>query len=292
MKIYLLLIFVFGSLFSVSQENILTLSAAGISFSADKGIGGRVVSFMVEGKELLSSYKVHARFFGSSLWLSPENKWRGMGRLDDSEYAVEQITNTTIQLRSKDDSVRGFYFRKIFTINAKDSSVTLLYSITNISKDPQEVSPWEVTRVPTGGLAFFPRGLYPALAKSNVPVKESAGLVWYPYDTTTKDHQKLFIHGAEGWTAYVSDGFIFIKKYPEIKTDGSAPGEENVELYVNQQKTYMELENQGEYQKLQNNETARYEVKWYARRLPAGMVVDVGNESLTQFVCHVIHQWK
>jgi hypothetical protein len=67
---------------------------------------------------------------------------------------------------------------------------------------------------------------------------------------------------------------VFIKLYPVIAPGTAAPGEENVEMYANPEKTYIELENQGAYQRLPPNGSLQYEVKWMARRLPAAISAD------------------
>jgi hypothetical protein len=242
----------------------------------------------VDGQELLGSSTIHPKYYGSSLWLSPEGKWKGGGVLDTAAYSVGTANSRQMSFTSQDDTLRGFNMKKEFRVSMPDTSVIVSYTLKNIRASQQDVAPWEVTRVPSKGLAFFPAGSLPPLPKSNLAVVQSKGVVWYPYDSTTTNHQKAFFHGAEGWIAYCKDGFIFIKKFPVIAAAKTAPGEENVEVYVNKQKTYIELENQGAYQPLQPNQSLKYEVIWYGRRLPAGMEVSVGNEKLLEFVRRVI----
>jgi hypothetical protein len=257
-----------------------TLSAGNLSIGIDVGVGARVVSLRIDGQEVLGSSSIHPRFYGSSLWLSPEGKWKGMGGLDTGPYTVISSDAHSLSVSGAPDSVRGFAFKKEFSISAADTSVTIRYTITNTAGVAQEVAPWEVTRVPTGGLAFFPAGGAPALTKSDLNVRESGGFVWYAYDTSTHVRQKLYRHGAEGWTGYVRAGVLFVKQYPVIAAGQPAPGEENVEVYVNPERTYMELENQGPYQRLAPGASLSYSVKWYGRRLPAGMQAIMDNAAL------------
>jgi hypothetical protein len=97
------------------------------------------------------------------------------------------------------------------------------------------------------------------------------------------------MNGGEGWVAYVLNRVLFIKKFPSIMPDQAAPAEKNIEMYVNR-KSYIELENQGVYQKLAPGDSLRYEVKWYARRLPAGLKVETGNQALVNYIRRVVRK--
>jgi hypothetical protein len=314
----LLLVLALASLVKDGRPTDKSLTVNNVSVIIDANVGARVVSLKVDGLEILSSKDVHPRFYGSSLWLSPEGKWKGQGVLDTAPYTVIREDAKEIDLKSEDDLLRGFSFSKQFHVNAGDTSVVIRYTISNISRNAQDVAPWEVTRVPAGGLAFFPEGPHPALSKSDLHVRDSAGIVWYPYDSSRQSHQKIFMSGSAGWTAYIKDGTVFIKKYPDIlsekaipgegnvgkaapgegnvekaspgeeNVEEAAPGEENVEMYVNQDKTYIELENQGPYRRLQYGDSLTYQVKWYARRLPAGILASVGNAALLAYVGSIV----
>ena len=56
---------------------------------------------------------------------------------------------------------------------------------------------------------------------------------------------------------------LMIKKFADITPDQPAPNEAEIQVYVNQGKTYIELESQGEYKTLQPGESLTWEVKWY-----------------------------
>lgn len=274
-------------------DGMFTLNAGNSTMIIDGNIGSRVFSFKLDGIEILGTKDLNQRMYGSTLWLSPEGKWKGQGILDASGYTVDLFNRTDLRLKSQNDTLRGFSFMKEFHVSQADTSIIIKYTMTNISKDMQEVAPWEVTRVPTGGLAFFPKRspqdnpiankMYPLLV-----IRDSIGIIWCPYDSSLVSAQKLFMDGGEGWAAYVRNRVLFIKKFPVIESSQSAPAEKNLEVYVNKQKTYMELENQGVYQKLETGKSLLYEVKWYARRLPVGLNVEIGNKALIEYVRSVI----
>jgi hypothetical protein len=279
---------------SLQNESIFTINSANVKVIINSTIGGRVISFKVDDKETLSGPDINKRFYGSTLWLSPEGKWKGQGLLDNGNYKVNNFNDNYLHLTSINDTILGFEFEKMFRSNPSDSSIIIQYTIRNISKSSQQVAPWEVTRVPTGGMAIIakrspeniptPNQMYPLMK-----IIEINNTIWYPYDTSKVSAEKLFMEGGEGWIAYVKDRILFLKKIPVIAAERSAPNEKNIELYVNKDKTYIELENQGEYQNLLPGESLFYEVKWYARNLPAGIRTEPGDQVLISYIRSIIN---
>jgi hypothetical protein len=276
-----------------STDKGLTIKTGGMEMVVDAATGSRIVSFKFDREELLGSMNLNKRFYGSTLWLSPEGKWKGQGILDAGKYNKESFDGVDLRMQSQNDTLRGFSFTKEFHLNKADTSINIKYTMTNILKNMQEVAPWEVTRVPTGGLIFSPKRSEGDIPKANnmyplLAIRDSIGIIWYPYDSSTASAQKLFMDGGEGWIAFVLNNMIFVKKFPVIQSDKAAPNEQNVELYVNKEKTYVELENQGIYQKLNMGDYLTYNVKWYARRLPTALKIEIGNEALVTYVRNLI----
>lgn len=278
---------------TTTRDNLFQLICGGARMEIDGNMGARIVSFEMDGIELLGTRNIHPAMYGSTLWLSPEGKWRGQGILDNGPYTALKSTGSCLRLISLNDTTRGFSFEKEFRIHKRSKSFSIKYKIVNISGSSQEVAPWEVTRVPTGGLAFIPKGnpqnnptankMYPM-----PKIQDYMEIIWYPYDTSKIAPQKLFMGGGEGWMAYVCKDLIFIKKIPIVEAGKTAPDEDNIEIYVNKQKTYMELENQGEYKKLKPGQGLTYEVRWYVRRLPEEIKPEVGNMRLVDLARRII----
>jgi hypothetical protein len=272
-------------------EGLFTLNVYNTSLTIESNYGGRISSLALEGNEFLSSKSVHPKYYGSTLWMSPQAIWsvsRLQGVLDNSVYNTVVSDRSSLHLKSQNDSLSGFSFEKQFFGNAKDTSIRIRYIITNISEEKKKLAPWEVTRVPTGGLAFFPKGSQPPLQKSNLAIQDVQNFIWYPYDSSTVSKQKLFMNGGEGWLAYVKDEIILIKQFADINPNQAAPDEEEVEIYVDKQKSYIELENQGIYRTLLPSDTLIYDVKWYIRRLPSNIQSRIGNNDLIEYVRGVI----
>lgn len=276
-----------------NSDSLFTININNIFVTIDAKVGARIISLEIGGRDLLSSKKVNPHFYGSTLWLAPEGKWKGQGVLDNGNYKPVYFHGTDLTLESKRDTLRGFLFSKQFHGDITDTSIMINYIITNISKDTQEVAPWEVTRVPTGGLAFTPKANQADIPKPNqsyplLKIIDSLGIIWYPYDSSEQSPQKMFMNGDEGWIAYFNNDMLFIKKFPVIKPDQAAPGEKNVEMYVNKEKTYIELENQGVYERLLPHNSLTYKVKWYARKISDVIKIEPGDIDILEYVRSII----
>jgi hypothetical protein len=272
------------------DNNLFNLISGDLSMIIDGNTGSRVISLKLGDNEILGTNKLNTRMYGSTLWLSPQGKWR-QGILDAGPYSLSFFIDDKLSLQSKPDTLNNFAFLKEFHSSKNDTSFVIKYSITNLSEEIQGTAAWEVTRVPAGGLVLFPKrsekDIPFALRVPLLPIRDSLGVIWYPYDPSTLSAQKIFMEGGEGWIAYIKNSVIFIKKFPVIPLERIAPNESNVEIYVNKEKTYIELENQGEYLKLMPGESLFYEVKWYARRLPANVKAEVGNEALIRYIRNI-----
>lgn len=273
------------------SDTIMLLQLNNLYLGIDLNNGGRIVSFTIDDREILSSKQINKRYYGSTFWLAPEKIWSSLQPYDNGEFEIKNISDYRIDTREKQNVVRAnqiFSMGKSFIVNAEDTSFIIQYSVTNISGRLRGVAPWEVTRVPTGGIIFskkrmatdapIPNDMYPLLN-----IRDSLSYIWYPPDTSTVSAEKAFLNG-DGWIAYVLDDFVFIKQFPVIDIGLSAPDERNIEIYVNKAKTYIELENQGPYTNLASDESLNYTVRWYARKLPSGIKDYIGSRDLINFV--------
>ena len=63
--------------------------------------------------------------------------------------------------------------------------------------------------------------------------------------------------------SYTANGLTLTKKFQDLKPGEAAPGEAEIQVYVNRGKTYIELESQGAYTLLQPGEQLHWPVRWY-----------------------------
>lgn len=272
------------------EEKIYELKAANLILKVDGNKGGRIISLKIAETEVLSSSKVHPENYGSTLWISPQSNWGWPPYpvLDILPYRVSQ-TNKTISLQSMADSLSGCTIKKVISANASDTSITILYTILNTSKTEKKIAPWEVTRVPTGGLTFFPSGDLNGFRESNLVSNDIKGIRWISYNKNTiTAGQKMFHDGAEGWLAHVNAGILFVKQFPDNPALAAAPKEAEVEIYVNDLRSYIELENQGKYRALKPGEKLEWQVKWFVRKVPNSIAVVEASDQLIKYVRDIV----
>ncbi len=288
------LAFVFkkDTLSKCKKEKVFELIAgkATMKISAN---GGRIISFRFGNIELITNKNEHENF-GSTLWTSPQSDWGWPPYpfLDTEEYPVEKIGDT-LKMTSKPDLKSGLQFEKKF-VAIDNHFIRIEYLICNVSKKPKKVAAWEVTRVPCGGLAFFPGG-----GKANIPAStlitnlSKDSINWVLINkTTTSDHQKLFATASEGWLAYAFNDMLFIKQFPDTKPEDYSPGQGEVEIYSNKEKNYAELENHGAYTLLEPGQVLNYVVNWHLCVIPKTFSSDTGIEQLSSFTRNQINEIK
>lgn len=253
----------------IKQDDNLTIQSGNVSITVDPRVSGRIVSFAINGKNVLTDSGVHSFNYGSTLWPAPQSEWRWppYEALDKDPYQVEISNAREILLKSIPDSVSGLQFSKHFSTKKKYFSI--IYSIKNISGKLRKVAAWEVTRVDTSGRAFFPLSGEAPMDKSSLQnIKKIDDYLWYDPDyEKLESSQKYFGYGKKGYLGWVTGNILFVKSFPDIRPDQPAPGQAEIEIFAHAQYPYIELENHGPYVNLQPGETLNYEVKWYLKKL-------------------------
>lgn len=268
---------------SDKAEKIFQLKAGNTTMKISAN-GGRIISFRLGNNELITNKSEHENF-GSTLWTAPQSDWGWPPYrvLDSEEYDFQQIGDT-LKMTSEPDLISGLQFEKKFIV--KDNQyIRIEYLIRNVSEKQQKIAPWEVTRVPCGGMAFFP-----ADGKANIPASSlktnlsNDRINWVFIDKTTiPEHQKLFATAREGWLAYAYNNVLFIKQFPDTKPGDYSPNQGEVEIYTNKDKMYAELENHGAYTLLQPEQVLSYVVNWQLRAIPKTVIGDTENTRLFLF---------
>jgi hypothetical protein len=300
-SIIVLLLFTFSKLLQaqtpahfpkVTSDSLFKIESNGLKILIDPKVSGRVISFKLDGKELLTGPDREVFNYGATFWPSPQLDWGWPPRpaLDGHPYKVK-IRGNEVVLTSDKDSLLGYQITKRFKAIPEDTAILAIYNIKNLSMVDRKVAGWEIHRVSTGGLSFFPSGAEKAAPQSNLQVKEIKGIIWYKSDPANlaESSNKLFMHGKEGWLGHVHKDLLFIKRFEDISEAKVPIKEEEVEIYVNSKKGYIELENQGPFTTLKPGESLNYEVKWYLRKLPATIKAVEGNEKLIEFVRKVLN---
>ncbi len=261
----------------------------------DPSKGGRINSLKLDGLDFLTDSTVNNLNWGSTLWFSPQSdwKWPPSPQIDSMGYTVRS-ENGKLIMQSKQDPKTGMDVLKVFSGNIKSRSYILEYTITNRSEKAQKVAPWEVTRVKTGGLAFFPFGEGDRRGGLIPFTTETDGISWFQYKEDklpVKGDRQLYSDGKEGWLAKVNDGIILIKKFPDVPFEKNAPKEGEIEWYASPVvpgKSYVEIEHQGPYEELQSGQSLTWKVEWFLRELPPDIQAEAGNIKLAEYVRKIV----
>ena len=256
-----------------------------VRLEIDAATGGRVTTLRLGGRDLLSGAAADAANYGSTFWPSPQSAWGWppLPEIDHAPYRVD-VEPGAVVLRSAVSPALGVAVDKRIAADAGRGAVLFEFAIHNRGAAPIQLAPWQITRVPPGGLSLFPTGSG-AFAPSNLAVREALGVTWYAYDAAAvTDHQKLFADGREGWLAHVDGDSVLIKTFAVVPRAGHAPGEAQIEIYATPAHTYVEVEAQGPYETIAPGATLSWRVAWLVRRLPAGVPCAVGSAALLDFI--------
>ena len=231
--------------------------------------GGKIMSLKYKGQEVISQQKM-PESFGSTFWTSPQKEWNWppVQEFDKMPYQVEEQGGHLVMTSEVSQKLK-YRVRKEFAADEKDNAFVVTYSIINESGEVRQVAPWEITRVENkDGIIFFDAPLDGITPAGLMPFKAEHGAVWYQTDEAG-ENRKVNADG-KGWLAYYNNGLLLVKKFNDLPSPSraslkgeAAPGEAEIQVYVNRGKTYIELESQGAYTTLKPHEQLSWTVRWY-----------------------------
>lgn len=278
----------FANIGAMAQDRLFELESGKMRMTISIN-GGRIVSLKYNETEFLTQASEHENF-GSTLWPAPQSNWGWppYAVLDSMEYKAVRQGNI-LKMTSNIDQKSGFQFEKTWQ-PVGENSILINYSIRNISDQSKSVGAWDVTRVACGGLAFFPDGGAGEVPASKLkPDSRLKGINWLSINKQPiPQHLKLYSTAREGWLAYAIHGMLFIKQFPDTKPEDYSPHQGEVEIYINKDKSYTELENHGAYQTLKPGETLNYQEVWYLEPIPEKWKANIGNEKLVGKVRRIV----
>lgn len=272
-------------------------------FEVDPEQGGRVTRFEFEGRDVIADAGVtgDGTNHGSTFWPSPQSDWYTdsdttwppIGSIDSDTYDAE-IDGHTIVLTSPppdDPGLAQVSVVKRFRVDMQDESLVGEFEIVNEDDETQSWAAWQLTRVPPGGLTFFPTGT--SVVYDQLTTTDAAGITWFDHPGGVPnplpewpDVPKLSADAGEPWLAHVADDVLFVKTFPAVSPGSFAPGHGEVELFaVNE---YVELEVQGPLTSLPPGGSLSWTVRWYLRDLPEGVTATAGNTALVDLVEDVV----
>ena len=272
------------------EGGAVALRAGEATMTIDPSRGGKILSLKYKEQEVISQLR-WPESFGSTFWTSPQKEWNWppVPEFDKQAYKVESRDTNRLVISSPVSQRLGLSVSKDFSVGMSEGlesdghgsdagAFVVTYSIKNEGNEARSVAPWEITRVPNGdGLVFFAAAdsIWPA---GQMTFEREDGAAWYHTDEAPQN-RKVNADG-RGWLAYCADGLLLVKRFADLQPGQPAPGEAEVQVYVNRGKTFIELESQGAYTLLQPGESLSWTVCWYL--MPVGK--DVSRKALVSYV--------
>jgi len=254
---------------SASAQDIKALDAdkysitvGEVSMTVDAAHGGKILSYKLGDREVLNQGRF-PNSFGSTFWTSPQAEWNWPPVAEyDTQPFEAALTDGVLSLTGRKSERFGYRVRKEFRTDPGDGAIVITYTIVNESGEVRRVAPWEISRVPNGGLLFFDaKAVEPANNMAGLPFEFKHRAAWYTLDEA-RENRKINADG-RGWLAFSANGLLFIKKFQDLKAGEAAPAEAEIQIYVNTGKTFVEIEEQGPYTTLQPGGEVRWTVRWY-----------------------------
>ena len=239
-----------------------SIKVGDVTLTVDANRGGKVISYTYQDKEVLSKTRM-PNSFGSTFWTSPQSEWNWppVAEYDRKPFNAEVKDNVLVLTGEKSERF-GYRVRKEFAADAKNNSISIKYTIINESGETRKVAPWEISRVPNGGILFFDaKEATPANNMKGMDFKFEQKAAWFTLDED-KENRKINADG-KGWLAFSDNGLLFVKKFQDLKPSEPAPAEAEIQIFANPGKTFVEIEEQGAYTTLKDGEKVDWTVRWY-----------------------------
>ncbi len=271
-----------------SADEGFVIKAGDVTMTISAKEGGKVMSYKYGDKEILSQLRMQNQY-GSTFWTSPQKEWNWppVTEFDRGAYTAQDLADTPNQLVLTSQIARKLPFQivKQYNPDPKGKYIRVAYTIINKGDTERKVAPWEISRVVADeeGLIFFDVPVESITPAGLIPFKGEAGASWYNFETGAQD-RKINADG-KGWLAYAANGLLMIKKFDDLTPSQPAPDEAEIQVYVNQGKTYIELESQGEYKTLAPGESLTWVVDWYLiplkeKAVPSGKLLDLVRKTI------------
>lgn len=260
-----------GTPFTVVRRHNHRIELGGLALEVDAVDGGRIVEFSLGGRNILATRAESPQAYGSSFWPSPQKDWDWPPppELDALPWDVA-VEGRQLVLRSRTNARLGLSATQRISMLAEPLSVRIELTLENRGEQPRSVAGWQNTRMRPGGLSFFPMS-GTALPPSAFQITPAGGVAWFEHDARIeRERGKLFADGEEGWVAHVDGDLLLVKVFPPIAREQQAPGEAEVELYVDPHGAFVEVEQQGPYEAIAPGGSATWRCHWLLENLAPG----------------------
>ena len=244
---------------AMAQNKEIKVGDVTMTINPEKG--AKIMSLKYQNQEVINQSR-WPESFGSTFWTSPQKEWNWppVPEIDKGVYKVEEKDGHLIMTGEVSEKLK-YRIRKDFSTDAKDGAIVITYSIINESGEERKVAPWEITRVPNAGVISFEAPVESIWPAGLMTFKAKNGIAYYEADEAP-ENRKVNADG-KGWLSYENNGLVLTKKFADLTPEQPAPGEAEIQVYVNRGKTYIEIESQGAYTTLAPGKSLDWTVRWY-----------------------------
>ena len=269
------------------DEEKYSVNYGDISLVVDIAHGAKILSYKLGEQEVLAQKPEppastdgapapRMRFFnpnsyGSTFWTSPQAEWNWppVPEYDSLPYTAEmtdgpmKIFNAAVPalVATGQTSKYGYRVRKTFTFDPNDRAILIIYSIINESDEVRKIAPWAITRVPNGGYLEFDAKAEDVTPLDLMKVSFGEGPAKLEIDVANQN-RKINVDG-KGWLKFHDNGLVLTQQFPDIAPEEAAPGEAEIQVYIDARKSFVEIEAQGPYTELKPGEKLDWPVRWY-----------------------------
>ena len=182
-------------------------------FEVDASHGARIISLRQAEQELLTLVGApnYADAFGSTFWPSPQSWPWPPRRARQLGVHGQRGRERDAHLEGQPDPATSLRVTKKFSADLAREAIRLEYSMTNTGAETVQWAPWEITRMPATGLAFWPTG-GAAFGDRPIATVEQLGHTWCD-PAQTPGEAKVFADGAGGYLAYLLGDRLPIKQF-------------------------------------------------------------------------------
>ncbi|HEY4106359.1 MAG TPA: hypothetical protein VGM44_20810 [Polyangiaceae bacterium] len=265
----------------------------------DPANGARITALRVggaTGMDVILDQSVNAGTdnadnWGSVFWPSPQTwPWPPTGTnsiaaINTSGYTGNADTSS-FTLTSGVATTPTVSITKKFSADLAKEAIVIDYTMTNGGSAAVNVAPWEITRMGSGSITFYPQGTGTPMGNTSFPlppITSGAGATWFQH-TGSATQYKLLSDGTGGWIASAIGDLILVKSFSDIPAGAAASGEAEIEIYSSQK--YVEVEQQGAVTMLAPGASLNWTVRWYVRKMASPATV--GSADLVTYVQNLI----
>ncbi|HEX3775467.1 MAG TPA: hypothetical protein VHV51_13440 [Polyangiaceae bacterium] len=288
-----------GSLSIDTSGGKVSLAFGQTYIEIDPSNGARITALRVGGAtgmdvildQSVNAGTANADNWGSVFWPSPQTwPWPPTGTnsiaaINTAAYMGSADTSS-VTLTSGVATAPTVSVTKKFSADLAKEAIVIDYTMTNGGSAAVNVAPWEITRMGSGSITFYPQGTGMPMGNSSFPlppITSGAGATWFQHTGSTTQY-KLLSDGTGGWIASAIGDLILVKSFTDIPAGAAASGEAEIEIYSSQ--SYVEVEQQGAVTMLAPGASLNWTVRWYVRKMAAPATA--GSADLVTYVQNLI----